>query len=176
MAINTVNNIYRVDTFSDIAAAFPSGVPNENLFYCLDTLTTYLYTNNAFYLFSSPTASKVFANPTRTLNSAFQISATRDAEVSYSVNISAALSLAGGAVGTIILEYADDVGFTTNVKTVQSGVNGNSGTLTIGLGLTQLVTATVTGMVPAGKYVRISTANTSGSPAFTYLSGQEVLI
>lgn len=118
---------------------------------------------------------RTFNNPTRSLNSAFQISTTQDALVSYSVDISASLSLSGGQTGTVTLQYADDSAFTTNVKTVQSSVNGNTGTLTIGLGLTQLGTAAVSGMVPAAKYAKIITANTAGTPTFTYRTAQEVL-
>lgn len=117
-----------------------------------------------------------FATPTRSLNSAFQVSSTRAAFVSYTVDVATTLSLTGGATGTVTLQYADDSGFTTNVKTVQSSVNGNTGTLTIGLALTQTGTAAVTGVVPAGKYVKIVTANTAGTPTFTYRAAQEVLM
>lgn len=116
-----------------------------------------------------------FANPSRTLNSAFQISSTRDAIVSYTVDISASLTLSGGATGTVTLEYADDSGFTTNVVTVQSSVNGNTGALTIGLSLTQTASASLCGVIPAGKYVRLRTANTAGTPSFNYRGSQEVL-
>lgn len=119
---------------------------------------------------------RTFNYPTRSLNTAFQVSTTQDSQVSYGVNISATLSLTTGQTGTVVLEYADDSGFTTNVKTVQSSVNGNSGTLALGLGLGQSVTATVTGMVPAGKYVRVRTVNTTGTPSFTLTTAQEVLI
>lgn len=117
-----------------------------------------------------------FANPSRTLNSAFQIDANRAAQVSYAVNVSCALSLTAGQSGTVFLEYADDSGFTTNVVQVNSFVNGNTGTLAIGLALTQVATGTLAGMIPAGKYVRLRTANSTGSPTFTFVSAQEVLV
>lgn len=117
-----------------------------------------------------------FATPTRSLNSAFQVSASRASFVSYTVDIATTLSLTGGQTGTVTLQYADDSGFTTNVKSIQSSVNGNTGTLTIGLALTQTASAAVTGIIPAGKYVRIATANTTGTPTFTYRTGQEVLM
>lgn len=117
-----------------------------------------------------------FANPTRSLNSAFQISSSRTAQVSYAVNVSCALSLTTGQSGTVFLEYADDSGFTTNVVTVNSFVNGNTGTLAIGLALTQVATGVLAGMIPAGKYVRLRTANTTGTPTFTFVSAQEVLV
>lgn len=120
---------------------------------------------------STPT----FNNPTRTLNSAFQISSTQPARVSYAVSIAATLSLTTGQSGTVVLEYADDSGFTTNVKTVQSSINGNTGSLTIGLNLVQTVTATIAGEVPAAKYVRLRTVNNTSTPTFTFVSAQEVL-
>lgn len=117
-----------------------------------------------------------FATPTRSLNSAFQVSSTRAAMVSYTVDIASTLSLTSGQTGTVTLQYADDSGFTTNVKTVQSSANGNTGSLTIGLGLTQTATASLTGIIPAGKYVRLVTANTTGTPTFTMRTAQEVLL
>lgn len=117
---------------------------------------------------------KSFSNSSRSLNTAFQISVTRDSAVSYGVDVSATLSLVTGQTGTVALQYADDSGFTTNVVTVNSAVNGNTGTLAIGLGLTQLTTVTVSGIIPAGKYVRLATANTTGTPTFTFRSAQEV--
>ena len=119
--------------------------------------------------------SKTFTNPTRSLNTAFQISTTSDAFVSYSVDIGATLSLTTGQTGTVTLQYADNSAMSTNLVTVQSSANGNTGTLTVGLGLTQTATATLTGYIPAGKYVKIVTANTTGTPTFTFRLAQEVL-
>lgn len=117
-----------------------------------------------------------FANPSRSLNSAFQISTTRDALVSYSVDVACALSLTTGQQGTVYLRYADDSGFTTNVVEVCRFVNGNTGTLAIGLALTQNATGTLSGAIPAGKYVKLVTENNTGTPTFTYRRAQEVLI
>lgn len=94
--------------------------------------------------------------------------------MSYTVDVTASLTLTGGATGTVILEYADNSGMSTNLTTVQSAVNGNTGALTIGLSLSQTGTASITGMIPAGKYVRIRTVNTTGTPTFTYRAAQEV--
>lgn len=116
-----------------------------------------------------------FANPSRTLNNAFQISTTRDANVTYAVDIACAISLTTGEQGTVFLEYADDSGFTTNVVEVCRSVNGNTGTLSIGLALTQNATGCVSGMIPAGKYARLRTQNNTGTPTFTFRRAQEVL-
>lgn len=127
-----------------------------------------------FLAIPAAAVARAFSFPARSLNTAFQIDAARDCLVTYTVDISASLSLTGGATGTVTLQYADDVGMTTNLVAVQSAVNGNTGTLTIGLALTQTATASLTGVIPAGKYVRIATANTVGTPAFTYRTAQEV--
>lgn len=110
---------------------------------------------------------------TRTLNSAFQISSTRDAIGTYAVDISSTISLTTGQTGTVFLEIADDSGFTTNVQEVTRFVNGNTGTLTIGLNLTQNVTGTLTGYIPAAKYARL---RTSGTATFTSRPSQETLL
>ena|ERR1043165_8695504 len=145
---------------------------------------------NWLYLVGKPTAlsqftndmgfgavpARSFASASRTLNSAFQPSTTRDAIVSYSVDVSTSATLLGGQTGTVFLEYANDSGFTSGVTEVARFVNGNSVSLAIAITVTQNVTGTLTGVVPAGKYVRIRTANTSGVPTFNYRSGQEVLL
>lgn len=116
-----------------------------------------------------------FAYPSRTLGTAYQISTTRNARVSYAVNIASTLSLTSGQSGSVVLEYADDSGITTNVVTVQTSTNANTGALAIGLNLVQTVTATLTGEIPAGKYVRIRSVSNTGTPSFTMGTAQEVL-
>lgn len=132
------------------------------------------------YIKNKPTipsiVSRTFNFPSRSLNSAFQISSSQDALVSYAVDISCTMSLTSGQAGTVTLQYADDSGFTTNVKTVQGGQSGNTGTLTIGLALTQLGTIDLSGIIPAGKYVKLVTANSTGTPTFTYRSASETLL
>lgn len=142
-----------------------------------NTWSTVISTNDI--IFQTPgylPTPRSFTNPTRTLNSAFQVSTTRDALVSYTVDIAATLSLVTGQAGTVTLQYADNSGMSTNLVTVQSSVNGNAGTLALGLGLTQTASCSLTGMIPAGKYVRLVTANTVGTPAFTMRAAQEVLL
>lgn len=120
--------------------------------------------------------SRSFSNPSLAINTARQASTTRDAFVSASVDVTASLSLTTGQKGTVTLQYADDSGFTTNVKTVQPMSNGNTGTLAIGLALGQMVTATVSGIVPAAKYYRLLTTNNTGTPTYGTPAIQEVLL
>lgn len=119
---------------------------------------------------------KTFNYPTRSLNTAFQPSTTKDVAVAYSVDIACSLSLVTGQQGTVYLEYADNSTFTTNVVEVARFVNGNTGTLTVGLALTQNATGTLSGIIPAGKHVRLRTQNNTGTPTFTYRRAQEVTL
>lgn len=113
---------------------------------------------------------------TRTLNTIFQVSATRWATVRYSIDISTTVSLSGAQVGTVILEMATNSNFTTGVQSIQEFSNGNTGSLVIGLVLTQLNTACLNADIPAGNYVRIRTVNVTGNPTFTFKCGQETLL
>jgi len=115
------------------------------------------------------------SSATRPLNTAFQVSATRWSTVRYSVDISTTVSLGGAQVGTVVLEMATNAAFTTGVQTILPFSNGNSGTLVVGLVLTQLSTACLSADVPPGNYVRLKTMNVTGTPTYTYRSGQEVL-
>lgn len=121
-------------------------------------------------------AMRSFTNPSRTINSAFQISTTRDAMAFYSVSIPTSLSLSGGENGAVVLEYADDSGISTNVVTVGTVRNGNTGTLTLGLNTLASMGCQISGMIPAGKYARLRPVDTTGSPVQAFVSAQEVLI
>ena len=115
---------------------------------------------------------RVFTNSTRTLNTAFQVSSTRDSQVVYSVDITVQAILIGGTSGRVYLEYANEVGFTTGVTVVASSGNSTGGVLSI----TNLGTANLAGIIPAGKFVRLRTANVTGTPTYAFQSAQEVLL
>lgn len=114
-----------------------------------------------------------YSYPTRTIGTAFQVSTTSDASVHYSVRIANTLTLSGGAAGDIVLEIADDSGFTTNVHELGRVGNGNTGTLVVGLTLNDSIAVQVNGDVPAGKYARLRSVTSTGTPTYTYLSGEE---
>lgn len=113
-----------------------------------------------------------FTNPTRSLNTVFQVSTTQDALVSYAVDITVAALLIGGSSGRVYLEYANEASFTTGITVVTSSGNSTGGVLNI----TNVGTASLSGVIPAGKYVRIRTVNVTSTPTFTYQSAQEVLL
>lgn len=115
------------------------------------------------------------ASASRSLNTIFQVSATRDAWVSYSVQITVTASIGGGQNGDVILEIASDSGFTANVQTLSISGLGQTYTLAVAIQGVQPQTCVVTGYVPAGYYARLRTVNNTGAPAFAYRAGQEVL-
>lgn len=118
----------------------------------------------------------VVVTAARALNTGFQVSTTSWVFANYSVDIATVVNLVGGQVGTVFLEYADNNTFTTNLVEVARFVNGQTGTLVVGLTLNQTNTGTLTGYIPPNKWVRIRTANTTGTPTFNIRSGQELTL
>lgn len=120
--------------------------------------------------FATPAAS--YAVPSRSLNSAFQISTSRDAQVVYTVDIQVSSLLLGNAQGTVVLQYADNSGMSTNLVALPGGTNATSGVLNV----VNTGTVTLAGRIPAGKYVRLATTTNSGTVAFAFRAAQEVLL
>lgn len=113
---------------------------------------------------------------TRTLNSAYQISATRGTFVFYTIKIVTTVSIGSNQDGEVVLEIASDSGFTTNVQTLSISQNSQSVSLAIALQSVQTQSAVVSGYVPVAYYTRLRTVNTTGTPVFTYRAGQEILM
>lgn len=121
-------------------------------------------------------STRSFSYTTRALNTCFQVSSTRDAQVNYAVDIATSLSLTTGAQGTVYLRIYTNSGCTTGTQEVIRGTNGQTGTLTIGLALSQPVTAHLSGILPAGAFAQLVTELNVGTPTFTARPGQEVLL
>lgn len=118
-----------------------------------------------------PSAARTYTNPTRSLNTAYQISTAQDAQVSYSIGVEVAGLLSVTAVKTVgVLEYADNSAMTTNLVQVDTGKSGAGGLIN----LANSGTIKLTGGIPAGKWVRLRTTNT-GAPTVTLDNTQEVL-
>lgn len=117
-----------------------------------------------------------FSYTTRSLNTCYQISATRDADVSYTVEVLSTLTLTGGAFGTVYLRTYSNSSCTTGTQELNRDGNGNTGTVVVGIATNQTGFAKLTGTVQAGSYVQIVTENTTGTPTFTARPGQEVLL
>lgn len=111
---------------------------------------------------------------TRSLNTIYKISDRDNYLVNYSVSIEATLSVTSGQLGTIFLEISPN-GSTGWVE-INRYTNGNTGTLMLGLNTVQTGTGGLSGCVPAGWSFRLRTANTTGTPTYTYNSGQEIAI
>ncbi len=108
-----------------------------------------------------------------------QISSTRVVLVSYSVTITATVQI--GVVtnvsGYVVLEIAATNSATAgDWQEIARIGNGQNVGLALALSLTQAVTLTLNGIVPTGYYSRLRSVNTNGTPTYTYVSGQEVLI
>lgn len=113
-----------------------------------------------------------FATTTRSLNTAFQISSTRDAFISCPITASPTLTLTSGQTATVTSQYADNSTMTTNVQTLPGFTDGNTGVLALGAGLSQTVGTSIGGFVPAGKWLKFTT---SGAATPTLGNCQEVL-
>lgn len=107
----------------------------------------------------------------------FQPSATRNVFANYNATIVSTASIAGAAQGTLVLEIAP-----TNSATAGDWVevcrftNGQALSLAITLQSVQTLSNSLSGMIPAGYYAKLRSISTSGSPTFTFNSGQEVLL
>lgn len=117
--------------------------------------------------------SRVFNQTTPTINaSGTQISASRDALVSCTVDVTVSSLLLGTAAGSASLRYADNSGMTTNLVSVISGQSAVSGVLS----LVNTSTITLSGVIPAGEYRQIIGTTTSGTATFSNTKCQEVLM
>lgn len=126
------------------------------------------------YTYTPPV--RVVSNPTRALNTCFQVSATRDAQVSYAVDVTATLTLTAGARGSVYLRTYTNSACSTGQVTVVSGSSGIPSILAVAVGLQNLGTTSLPGIVLAGLWARLETVNDTGTPVFASRQGQEVLL
>lgn len=142
----------------------------------LGTSATTAYLRGDLAWTTLPTvAARSFSYPTRSLNTCFQPSATRDAYVTYNVDIGTSLSLSGGTAGLVTLNTYTNSGCSTGTQEVSHFVNSNTGALTIGLALNQSATAVLKGIIPSGNWAKLVTSNVVGTPNFVTPTAQEVL-
>lgn len=98
------------------------------------------------------------ATPTRTMGTAFQPSATRPVLCVYTVQIAAAFSLTSGQTGTVQF-LSDSANPPTVIRNVTS--SGLTGSLTIGLNMTNTQQAVIVYLVPAGDWVKLVSSGTA---------------
>lgn len=107
----------------------------------------------------------------------FQISSTRDSMVTYSAKITTTATIAGGQEGYVVLEIASTNSATAgDWKEVGRVTNGQALSLALTLQSIQPVSGSLSAIVPAGYYVKIRSVNTTGTPTYSMVSGQEVLL
>jgi len=118
--------------------------------------------------------SKVFNNNvTRTLNSNYTISTTRDSQVNYSLTLSVTNPLlVGSSSATVFLEYSIDSG--TSWVTISQVSNSSSVGITVTVAITLPNTFVLTGSIPSNALVRLRSVLT-GTSSVTYIRGQEIL-
>lgn len=140
------------------------------------TGTTSQYVRGDGTLATLPTTpARSFSSVTPTLNSCFQLSATRDARVSFGVDVTVSVTLGGTPKGSVYLRYYTDSGCTTAQQTVISGSSGLPSTLSVVVGLQNLGTISLAGTIPAGTWARVETVSDSGTPTFATRQGQVIL-
>jgi hypothetical protein len=105
------------------------------------------------------------STPSFALNgSAIQLDTSHDTELYLVVKIDAALTISGGAGGTVHLLCDSS---STPATEVATAAVSNTGTLTIGLALTVSETIPIMFRVPAAHFCKATTTNDTGSPSFT---------
>lgn len=165
-ALNKGSLLTVVDSLAQVTAPIPMWA--AVICRCDSAIHYWTGTQWMTVMFATPKTDTIV---TRSFNTGFQVSTTKDGMVFYSVKIDAGLSLTGGTVGSIILEKSPDNSTWTTIPSVG---NGSTGTLTIGLNTTNSQTAVLSGFVPRGFYVRLRTSTTTGTPTYTFVNGQEL--
>lgn len=149
---------------------------NTNKF-TIPTGTTSQYVRGDGTLATLPGAgSRTFNYPSRALNSCFQISSTKDSDFHYKVDVSGSLNLTSGTTGTVTATSYTNSGCSTGSQVVADGASAQSGTLVVGLGITQAASVSIDGMLPGGKWIKLTTANTVGTPTFSIRATQSEVI
>lgn len=120
--------------------------------------------------------SRMFNYPTRAIGGCYQVSASNDADFHYNVDVTTGLSLTTGAQGTVSVTSYTNSGCSTGAQALASGTSGQSGTLVVGLGLNNVMSVGLNGTVQAGKWLKIATANTVGTPSYSLRADQAEII
>lgn len=88
--------------------------------------------------------------------------------INYSVQINSSLSLTGGQTGTVVLQTSPDNATWTTISTA---VNGNTGSLTLGLNTLNSQTVQMLAVAPPGYYYRLLPTGTS---SMAVINGREL--
>lgn len=107
----------------------------------------------------------------RAINSnTFQVSATKNSYVFYTIRINCTATIGGASSGTVALQYSSNGGSTW----IDVGQMENSNIVTLAIVLNSNTTQTcqISGIIPAGAIVRMN-QTTSGTTVITYVRGNE---
>lgn len=137
--------------------------------------TTAQYVRGDGSLATFPSGSRTINNNvSRSLNTNYTISSSRDAQVSYSVSLSVTNPLlAGSSTASAFLEYSTDGG--SNWITISQAVNQSSVALSVTVAITLPNTQVLSGVIPANALVRVR-STTAGTASVTFNRAQEVLL
>ena len=119
------------------------------------------------------TASRSFSTPSRTLNTCFQISSTRDALFSYAIDVTTTVTLGGTPEGAVFARSYTNSGCSTGQVDIISGSNGQPTTLAVVVGQSIKGSINLSGMSQAGTWLRLETSAVSGSPTFAIRAAQQ---
>lgn len=107
----------------------------------------------------------------RSINSGtFQVSSTKNAQITYNIKISCTATIGGAADGKVLLQYSINGGSTwIDVNEIE---NSNTVTLALTLNAVTIQTSSIVGDIPAGAICRL-VPTTSGTTTITYIRGFE---
>lgn len=125
---------------------------------------------------STPTITNGVTRTIETLTTATgtRLSTTKTSNVMYSVNIVTTASIGGSAAGEILLETSPTNTSTSTWTVVNRVKNSQTISLAVALNSVQDITYSLMGNVPSGYYVRLRSINVSGTPTYTFVTGQEM--
>lgn len=120
---------------------------------------------------TSPYVLPIPISVSRTLNSNFTISATKQVVVNYSISLSVTNPLlVGNSTAAAYLEYSINSG--SSWIPVSDGLIASSVGITVTVAITNTQTQILSGTIPANALVRIRTT-TAGTASVVYVRGQE---
>lgn len=152
----------------------PAITPGTTLQYWAGDKTWRTYTGVTARSFNNaPTVSLV---TTAAAANGVQVSATRDAEISYTVTTSSTATIGGASTATVVLEIcATNSAVAADWTEVSKFSNGQTITLAVVLQSVQVVSSSLRGTLPAGWYRRLRQTLT-GTASASVTTGQEVLL
>lgn len=186
--IHSSNNLllkYNSSSSTSGNRIFTYNAANQNLAPYQTALAGYDTVNTRWHIIKFPDNRNFTNNASHTIQTVaasangFQLSTTRDTDVTYSVTITIAVQIgvATNVGGYVVLEVA-----ATNSATAgdwqeisRVGMSNNIG-LALALSSTETVSGSLKGVVPTGYYARLRSVNSNGTPTYAYNSGQEVLL